>query len=183
MSSTMSSTEIQTIPRLFPHKMEEKRLVRTSSLEKIRRFNSFICSQQYYILPALLAWLRSSQSVLQSSTEKTIFFFRSLIFSHLLYKLYQVEFRTILSNVLALFEKQIRVQYGRITRVENLLRMGVVMVVAVLLTELVVCFYLLCLTGAPSGLVFLIVCCFYIIYLNVRAGGYVDKKSVMKKRN
>jgi hypothetical protein len=79
MSSTVSTTEVQTISKkvMTPRKADDKtqRLVRTSSLEKIRRFNSFICSQQYYVLPALLAWLKSSQTVLQSSTEKTIFFF------------------------------------------------------------------------------------------------------------
>ncbi|KAJ8947669.1 hypothetical protein NQ318_009553 [Aromia moschata] len=91
MSSTISTTELQTIPprAIARLKMEEKpRLVRTSSIEKIRRFNNFICSQHYYILPALLSWLKSSQSGLQTSTEKTIFFFRSLIFNTFFYKFY-----------------------------------------------------------------------------------------------
>ncbi|RZC42015.1 hypothetical protein BDFB_010920, partial [Asbolus verrucosus] len=174
MSSTVSSTEVQTIsqkPTVLTHrKMEDRtqRLVRTSSLEKIRRFNSYICSQQYYILPALLAWLRSSQSVLQSSTEKTIFFFRSLLFSNFLYKLYQVEFKSLIFNVLVSILKQIQTNYKNVEST-FLLKMAVYMAALILATEVGLCFYLLFSTHIPSGLVFLIVCWFYIIYLNARS--------------
>lgn len=164
MSSTMSTTTTQTLqtPSPYPRKISEKsqRLVRTSSLEKIRRFNSFICSQQYNILPALLAWLRSSQSVLQKA-EKTIFFFRSLLFSHFLYKIYQFNFRACFTNSVKVFHKQIRTTFA--------LKVAVYFTAFVLVAELGMCFYLLCNTHVPSGLIFLMVSFFYIIYLNVRS--------------
>ncbi|KAH0818433.1 hypothetical protein MTP99_006692 [Tenebrio molitor] len=181
MSSTVSTTEVQTISKkvMTPRKADDKtqRLVRTSSLEKIRRFNSFICSQQYYVLPALLAWLKSSQTVLQSSTEKTIFFFRSLLFTHFLYKLCQLEFRTIVSNGLLLVRKQFREIC--------LLKWAVYATALVLSAQLFLCFYLLCNTHVPNGLAFLIVCWFYIIYLNASSVCFVPKRSnnVIKKTN
>lgn len=97
MSSTVTQTELKTLTGpavpVAPLKLDEMKhakFVRSSSIEKIKRFNTFISSQQYYILPAILSWLKSSQSGLQSSTEKTIFFFRSLFFRSMLYKYFIV---------------------------------------------------------------------------------------------
>ncbi|EFA05344.1 uncharacterized protein LOC662907 [Tribolium castaneum] len=166
----MSTTEVQTISPAPPvRKMASKsqRLVRTSSLEKIRRFNSFICSQQYNILPALLAWLRSSQAVLRKA-EKTILFFRALFFSHFLYKIYQFEYRTSFENL---------------RKHTLVLKLAVYATAVVLLAELGLCFYLLCSTHVPSGLVFLIISFFYIIYLNVRSVYFARESRDDKKRN
>ncbi|XP_044261072.1 uncharacterized protein LOC123009037 [Tribolium madens] len=160
----MSSTEVETISKLQspPRKMASKshHLVRTSSLEKIRRFNSFICSQQYNILPALFAWLRSSQSVLQKA-EKTMLFFRALLFCHFLYKIEKLRKQTFA------------------------LKLAVYLTAIVLIVELGLCFYLLCSTHVPSGLIFLIISFFYIIYLNARSVYFARevKSRDEKKRN
>lgn len=170
MSSTITSTQVQTLPsRVIPCKMDNKsaRLVRTSSLEKIRRFNSFICSQQYYILPALLTWLRSSQSGLNSSAERTIFAFRSLFFNTFFYNLHEIEFKSIITNNLILVLKRIESTYKNIEST-FLLRISIYLTALILVLELGLCFYILCNTHVPSGLVFLIVCWFYIIYLKYK---------------
>ncbi|CAH1987704.1 unnamed protein product [Acanthoscelides obtectus] len=81
MSSVVSSNDAKVAPSTKNNmlKTDEKRLVRTSSIEKIKRFNSMICSQQYLILPALLGLLKTSQPTLQLSADKTLLYFDAIL--------------------------------------------------------------------------------------------------------
>ncbi|XP_030747381.1 uncharacterized protein LOC115875930 [Sitophilus oryzae] len=95
MSTSISTTQTATVlPKAVSSlkKSEEKPpLQRSSSIETIKRINTIICSPQTYILPAMLTtWLKTGQTGLQSSTEKTIFMFRSLLFGYLLQKFVSV---------------------------------------------------------------------------------------------
>lgn len=179
MSSTISQTELATLSTaaVAPLRMDEKqmKLVRTSSIEKIKRFNSFICSQQYYILPAILSWLKSSQSGLQSSTEKTIFFFRSLFFKSMLYKYFVIGIKT--SGVWIpeeLHNNVVNIKTGK-TNLRDIftkcLESNLLLVAAVygacviILVQFATTIYLLYFTLVPYGFLFLVGCMLTIKYI------------------
>lgn len=175
----MSTSEINTIPTKL--KMEEKpaRLVRTSSIEKIRRFNSFICSQHYFILPALISWLKSSQVALHSQYEQKIYFFKSLIFNTYFYKLFlqncknvtttkaaQIQqvhlnhIQVLVSNFFSTFSKSFESTF--------VLKVAVYLASLFIVVQLLFCIYLLALIHIPNGLYFLISCLLYINYIGFK---------------
>lgn len=176
MSSTVSTTEMKTIPtrpivRLKADEHKSK-LVRTSSIEKIRRFNSYICAQHYYVVPALLTWLKSSHSCLQSSAEKTILFFRSLIFNAFFYRVIQNVFRVKAGVVEkmdpdALKENLISNFYDYFSGSfeSTLLSMGVYFVSVLVYSQLLISIYFLSLVPIPGGLYFLLLTGVYISFL------------------
>lgn len=181
MSSTISTVVMQSIPpkAITKLKMDEKqhRLVRTSSIEKIRRFNTYICSQQYYILPALLSWIKSPKGGLQLSTEKTIFLFRSLFFSSFLYRMFLLGYKT--SKVCSIETFQGYLQHTTSGLISNffkkfskcfestfLLAATVYSCCALVVIQLFVVFYLIVVSIIiPYGFVFLVGCMFTIKYL------------------
>lgn len=179
MSSTISQTELKTLmpTALTPLKMEDRqgKLVRSSSIDKIRRFNSFICSQQYYILPAILSWLKSSQSGLQISTKKTIFFFRSLFFKSLLYKYFLISLKSkewsseqLLSTIeefKAIAVENFHDTYTKCFESTFLLIAAVYGACAIVLVQLLTTLYLLYFTLVPYGMVFLVGCMLTIKYI------------------
>lgn len=135
-------------------------LVRSTSIEKIKKFNSFICSQNYYILPSLLAWLKTSQTVLQDTMETTIFYFKYLVLSTILMKPSKV-----LEIVKIIFE--------------DLRRKFFVLMVyfsfGFIFLQLLVCAYLLCLVFLPAGFVFLMVCLYTVCHMYYRLNSnYVE---------
>ncbi|KRT84378.1 hypothetical protein AMK59_2437, partial [Oryctes borbonicus] len=65
---------------------------RSPSLEKIIKFNTYICSQSFFILPSILAWLRTSQTVLTSYAKKCTTTIKSAIYSSILYKIIEAQF-------------------------------------------------------------------------------------------
>ncbi|KAL1500728.1 hypothetical protein ABEB36_006175 [Hypothenemus hampei] len=67
--------------------LDKHRLTRASSLETIKRLNTFICSPQTYILPAILTnWLQTGRKSLNASMENTIFALRYFICHNILLK-------------------------------------------------------------------------------------------------
>lgn len=179
MSSTISQTERATLSTtaVAPLRMDEKqtKLIRTSSIEKIKRFNTFICSQQYYILPAILSWLKSSQSGLQSSTERTIFFFRSLFFKSMLYKYFIVGLKSsglwipgeIHNNVVNIKsgKTSLRDILSKCLQSDLLLVATVYGACAIILVQFMTTIYLLYFTLVPYGFLFLVGCMLTIKYI------------------
>lgn len=72
MSTTITQTEQRTAMIEKSPIFEAKRstFIRTTSMEKLKRFNNFFCSQHYYLLPAILLWLKTS--LLKSTLEKCL---------------------------------------------------------------------------------------------------------------
>lgn len=178
MSSTISTTEIQNMAPLAVTnlKSEEKpyRLVRTSSIEKIRRFNTFICSQQYYLLPALFSWLKSSQS----STERAVFLIKVTLFNTFFYKFFQSGLRSaasanqskakvqkaspiptlgVISNFFQKFTKCFESTF--------LLTIAVYSACILVLLQLAIALYLMYLSFLPYGFIFMVACMLTIKYL------------------
>lgn len=86
MSSTITQVQQRTVPQSVSEPLptetivlkKHKTLIRSTSIEKLKKFNSFICSQHYYILPSLLLWLKTSQTILTSNMEKCILYIKSM---------------------------------------------------------------------------------------------------------
>lgn len=158
MSSTITQSELQTVPKApSTAPMESKpkpELMRSASIEKIKKFNSFICSQNYYILPSLLAWLKTSQTVLQEAMEKTIFYFKYLILGIVLFK----SKTKILTTLQVLLDELHR----------RFFVLVVYFSIGFIFLQLLVCAYLLCLVFLPAGFVFLMVCLYTVCHLYYR---------------
>lgn len=85
MSSTITQVEQRTVPQSSPEPLPTEKIVlkkreifarRSTSIEKFKKFNSYICSQHY--LPSLLFWLTTSQTIITSNMEKFIIYIKSL---------------------------------------------------------------------------------------------------------
>lgn len=173
MSSTITQSQLQTVPKApinMPLEKPKPELIRSASIEKIRKFNSFICSQNYYILPSLLAWLKTSQTLLQETAEKTIFYIKNLIISSVF---------LLLPAVRAIFDNFRR----------KLLVVGVYFAVGFIFLQLLVCAYLLCLVFLPAGFLFLMFCLYAVCHIYYRLNSsYVEvaerklRESVNNKR-
>lgn len=149
MSSTITQSELQTVPKAPINMAIEKpkpELIRTTSIDKIKKFNSFICSQNYYILPSILTWLKTSQTVL-----------KCLIFSSVLLKP---------SDLTAQLIATVKINYENIQR--RLLAIAVYFSLGYIFLQLLVCAYLLCLVFLPAGFVFLMVCLYTVCHLSYR---------------
>lgn len=169
MSSTITRSELQTVPKAPINMAMEKpkpELIRTTSIDKIKKFNSFICSQNYYILPSLLTWLKTSQTVL-----------KYLILSTVLLKP---------SDLTAQLIASVKSNYENIQR--RLLAIAVYFSVGYIFLQLLVCAYLLYLVFLPAGFVFLMVCLYTVCHIYYRLNSsYVQneerklKESASKK--
>ncbi|XP_044763757.1 uncharacterized protein LOC123320489 [Coccinella septempunctata] len=166
----MSTVVSETMTAMEELKMREKptsRLVRTSSLEKIKEFNNYICSQNYIILPALLNWLKSSQPGLETNLDVATAFYRHLLYNILLYKV--IEFKIVCKGCIRKSRKLFNAQFKRLangtaSRIKDtdfLFKSAVYVVVVIVNLEITTCFYLLLANSAPLGLLFLTVCCLW----------------------
>ncbi|XP_050501112.1 uncharacterized protein LOC126881110 [Diabrotica virgifera virgifera] len=172
------STEVKTISAraITKLKMEETqpRLTRSSSLDKIKKFNTFICSQQYYVLPALLNWLKSSQTNLQASTESTIYFLRAFIFNAF-FKFYLLFFRKqqfsveqikiVAKKVIAVVISNFFETFSKCFEPTFLLMAGVYFGCFIVCMQLLFTIYLMYLLFLPLGFLFLMGCMMSIQYL------------------
>lgn len=190
------STELKTISSraITKMKMEEpqSRLTRSSSLDKIKKFNTFICSQHYYILPALLSWLKSSQSNLQTATEGTIHFLRTFLLNAF-FKCYSFFFKTkkfsinknqnaamisvsaIIANFLEEFSKCL----------EPTFLLSAVVYIGCLLVFVQVLFsvYLIYLIFLPQGFIFLVGCMLTIQYMCYKTMlNYIEESKKLEKK-
>lgn len=87
MSSTITQVEQRTVPQSSSEPLPTEKIVlkkretfsrRSTSIDKIKKFNSYICSQHY--LPSLFFWLKTSQTILASNMEKCIIYMKSMFF-------------------------------------------------------------------------------------------------------
>lgn len=124
----------------------KKTLIRSASIQKLIEFNTYICSQQFYLLPGLINWLKSSQTGVETAFKLTIIFFRSLVFNKLK-----------------------MIYDGTAMRSRTCLTFTIYVTALALLLELFVCFYYLMVANLPIGLVFLIVCWGYIMLLQYQS--------------
>ncbi|CAH1111816.1 unnamed protein product [Psylliodes chrysocephalus] len=176
------STELKTISSraITKLKMEETqpRLYRSSSLDKIKKFNTFICAPQYYILPALLSWLKNSQSNLQASTETTIYFLRAFILNAF-FKFYLVFFKNVqpfgfekiqivvkksISAIIANFYQK----FSKCFEPTFLLTAGVYSACLAVLLQFLFSIYLIYLIFLPYGFIFLVGCMLTIKYISYK---------------
>lgn len=161
-------------------------------METIKRFNTFICSQQYYILPAILSWLKTSQSGLQSSTEKTIFFFRSLFFKSMLCKYFVIGIKS--SGVWSPTDLNINIvniKNSTKTKLSDiitksfdsnfLLAAAVYGACAIVILQFLTIIYLLYITSVPYGFLFLIGCLVATKYIYCKSLFYYISKSSKRK--
>ena len=163
MSSIVSEgkSDLKTITNA---NLEEKRqkFIRSGSIDKIIQFNSYICTQNYFLLPALIAWLKSSQTTFQTQIEKYIISFKStfvnvllqvIIFAHLQIKNY----------VAAVYKSQVcnlyRLKY-------QLLVVSVYLGLFAIFAQFLICLYFILDICLPLGAMFLYSCISFISYVN-----------------
>ncbi|XP_071057198.1 uncharacterized protein [Onthophagus taurus] len=138
------STEQETKTNLSPKK---KQFNRNPSLEKIINFNAYICSQNFFILPALLTWMKTSQSILQAYSEKCTNLVKNLI---------KLDFLTIIQDLNKM---------GKETK-RKLLEISTYTCLFLVFLQLTTCLILLGINSMPGGLIFLLVSISYICYMN-----------------
>lgn len=162
MSSTITQSQLQTVPKapinMMPVEKPKPELIRSSSMEKIKKFNSFICSQNYYILPALLTWLKTSQTVL-----------KYLILSTVLLKPSDLTIKLI-ANLKNIYENLQR----------QLFLITVYCSVGFIFLQLFVCVYLLYFVILTVGFVFLLVCLYTVCHLHYNINCFFLKKEECK---
>ncbi|KAF7283643.1 uncharacterized protein LOC143194028 [Rhynchophorus ferrugineus] len=180
MSTSITSTQAATIlpkPIVTLKKTEEKplKLHRTSSIDTIKRINTIICSPQTYILPAMLTtWLKTSQTGLQSSAEKSIFMFRSLIFGSVLQKVLSI---LVQSQIQKNGDSKISLQL--LVKALSSIIDAVIFYLAVVLlvAQIALCAFLLNQCVVPIGLNFLFASAASIVYLAYKLNSYEYLKS------
>lgn len=145
---------------------QHAKFVRSASIEKIIKFNAFICSQNFYILPALLSWLKTSQSNIQPSLEKGLvtlkfYLFTTYLYSAVLNKLYEAKES---AKIIAVDLVKI-VQTPEASR--KMLSVIVYLTLISIAFELVWCIYMLAYAMLPSGLAFLCCSIYAICHVNM----------------
>jgi len=191
MSSQLTQTELLPV-KSAAEDNKRSRLVRTSSLERIKQFNTFICSQNYFILPAILASLRTSHTVLQGNFERCIVCAKSIIFDSVCYRFASLCCLQVLNHLLRAYRTSLRprlemlafVLYNGVSNAceelkRRLLIAAVYMTVAAVFTQLLLCVYMLTSVIVPAGLLFLLTCTYLITHINLQCLHYfvqqVDK--------
>lgn len=186
-------------PDLFNAK--RPKLMRSTSLQRIKQFNTFICSQNFYILPSLIAWLKTSQTVLQSQIERCIKSIKLLFVSSLLYslllnqlKVCLVIFKTtayntyknICSNdyipaiemLYIIADHVVSLLIGSIKK--KLLTLFMYITVLLIFLQFATCIFLFSTICLPAGVIFLFVCLYFISHINVSVLFHYLKKQENK---
>lgn len=199
MSSTVTTSIQQQLPKpeepIFlnrgkkrqqpPTKLDEKRdrFTRTSSIERLKRFNTFICSQHYFILPALLYWLKSSKTVLQSTLETCIQFAKNLLFhyfnSRRMFGFYNIRH----ADLLPALKMLISVKYDSWNIVykstkRTLFALCVYTTMLAIFFQLMLCFYFLSKVFLPGGFLFLCSCIYIISHINFNVLIHMSHKEI-----
>lgn len=201
MSSTITTFEKQQLPKsetiindtkerieseILRKKLENKRehFTRTSSIERLKRFNTFICSQHYYILPALLCCLKSSKTILQSTLNSCIHYFKDLIYKSETYKFLAFHILR-LNDIVPAMKMMIAVKYNSFHIVykstkEILFALCVYTTILAIFAQLLLCLYFLTSTLLPGGFIFLCTCIYLISQLNFNVLKHMSRKESAK---
>jgi len=165
-----------------------QRFMRSASIERIKQFNSFICSQNYFLLPALIAWLKTSQTVFHFHIERCILFLKSIFTASIIYKVFvgqckacanslNTRAKLCLHNIKnsdaipALEMLFFILHHSTSSLVANIRRKLYVLCIyatlVLIFLQLATCIFFMCNAYLPGGLIFLFVCIYLISHLNV----------------
>lgn len=200
MSSVQTTTEQiyvvkeETKQTMSPTKhidfLEERRrtFTRSSSIDKIMKFNNYICSPNYFLLPALIAWVKTPQTVLQYRIEKCRLILKALLlcfledfvfnnFKSCLFSM-NVKAKALYHNILcsdaipALEITRVILHHHAVSFINNLRKklfvLSIYFTLSLIFFQLATCIFILSKVYLPAGLIFLFVCLYLISYLNVR---------------
>ncbi|XP_066251841.1 uncharacterized protein [Euwallacea similis] len=184
----------KSVATLKAMKNDEKHIFkRSSSIDTIKRINTYICSPQSYLLPAILTtWLKTGQKSLHSSAEKTIFMFRSVIFGSILLKFIlrgansetlkgepvKLDLQSVLSQIL----KYIQQQLSGLLESCLVISFAFQLAVVIMTIEMCLCIFYLSQSSVPIGFGFLILSSGYIVLIGHRLNmGYLIKCDVKRK--
>ncbi|GJQ72495.1 hypothetical protein Trydic_g5037 [Trypoxylus dichotomus] len=172
---------------------------RTSSLESIIRLNTYICSQSFFILPSILAWLRTSQTVLTSYAEKCTTTIKSAVYSSIVYKIIEAQFTivAIAFKGVSIFEPKqllgalnvILIETNRsLERIpENvkrkMLKATVYFSFFFIFLQLLVCLLRLSWVSVPYGLIFLLGCLATISFANFQCLRFIEIEELLKEED
>lgn len=198
MSTEISQAQLATtlpksIAKLKP--MDDKPdFNRSSSIDTIKKINTYICSPQLYVLPVMLTtWLKTGQNSLQSSTEKTIFMFRSLIFGSFVFKFLlngtkpghlggqasKLDLPTVLAQIFVNLQEQLSVAADSLFVISLAFKLAVVLMTV----QMCLCAFYLSQSVVPVGLSFLLLSIGYIVGLGYKLNrSYLMKRDVKSKR-
>ncbi|XP_017781952.1 PREDICTED: uncharacterized protein LOC108566533 [Nicrophorus vespilloides] len=186
MSTELRESERQRMEDERTKAYKRSRFVRSSSLERIRKFNTYICSQNYYILPAILTWLRNSSTVIQTNFERSIIYSKATIYNSTVYKVSRICTKANISMYLDDFRDFSRHAKDEFCMFfsERLAICGVYATIVAIFVQLLVCLYTLCTALMPAGLVFMIGCLYYITHLNLKClKFFIDQEAQLAQQN
>lgn len=205
MSSTITETERRSVPSptTAAETLTNKRqhLARTGSIEKLKKFNSYICSQHYYILPSLLLWLKTSQTILTSNMEKCIAHLKSTFLICTIrdvalfrcaavvgetkhkqfYKLTAADVLPVLNMFAVRLCATLLTVYAYIKYL--VLVVSVYFAVFVVFLQLVGCVLLICLKMPPLGFIFLVLCVAFMGHIAAQVMFTCDNKRDTQNTN
>ncbi|ENN77634.1 uncharacterized protein LOC109537144 [Dendroctonus ponderosae] len=192
--STILPKEVATLSK-NPSKMEEKpHFNRSCSIDTIKQINTLICSPESYFLPAIITtWLKTGQNSLHSSTEKTIFMFRSLIFGSVLFKFLlkgaksgdssgqtcKLDLQTVLLQIIANLNERLLIAI----ETAWVISLAFYLTVAVMTTQLSVCLFYLCQNTVPVGLGFLVLSASFITAIGHKLNAFYLRKRDSKRKS
>lgn len=166
---------------------------RSCSVDTIKRINTLICSPESYFLPAIITtWLKTGQNSLHSSTEKTIFMFRSLIFGSVLFKFLlkgaksgnssgqtcKLDLQTVLLQIIANLHERLLIA----VETACVISLAFYLSVAVMTMQLSVCLFYLCHSNVPVGLGFLIFSGSFIVAVAHKINAFYLRKRDSKRK-
>ncbi|KAK4878400.1 hypothetical protein RN001_010906 [Aquatica leii] len=138
----------------------QQQLIRSASIDRIMQFNSYLCSQNFYLLPAIISWMKSSQTILQSQLDKYITLLKSIIVGLVLSLHYKI-----LSNAYKHLYPILVYSYKTISA--RLITLCIYLAIPVILTQLTACLYVIFNFYLSIGVVFLITCIHLISYVKL----------------
>lgn len=170
---------------------------RSPSLDKIIKFNTYICSQNFFILPSILAWLKTSHTVLKSYAGRCTAIVKAVVYSSMLYKIIQAQasimaaafsdvsisepkqFLRALKVILMETERSLEQLPEKLKR--KLLKSAVYFCFFFIFLQLALCLWSLNWRLVPSGLIFLLVCLTIISYANYNCLRFIIIEELLKE--
>lgn len=174
MSSTITETEQQSVPKTqIKLTKKTEKLTRSGSIDKI---NAYICSHNYYILPAILYWIKAS--FLHSTVEKCLIQVKKIA-----YMIFEKNLREI--NTFVKNKGDLKFDKEDLKRI--LFIVGVYAGVSTIFTQLFLIVYLLNWFPPPNGMIFLFSCLYVICHMQIKiiresARSKTERKSRMESQ-
>ncbi|XP_065171503.1 uncharacterized protein [Atheta coriaria] len=172
--TTTTMTTATTTTKLNPKDVStqtktSKKLSRSASIERIKKLNTYICSQNYFFLPALITWLRAPHDKLQASLERFIAILKFMLFSTFLPRLaIKLCISAALMSYRSLhnFQSRIIPTFEEILKSTKFIQFAVYFALTAVVLQLVTCLYYLSGVMQSGGFVFLCSCLYLITQMN-----------------